>query len=64
METADPNVIVGIALAALLIYGAHAGVVGIKHGVQHVFRKAPHAIVETVDHPKRDYRAIIQHETE
>jgi len=63
MESADPQVILGIALAGLLIYGAHAGVVGIKHGVQHIFHKPVQTITQPLRHPKMDLKAVVHHET-
>ena len=60
----DGNVMVWLALAGLLVYGAHAGAVKIKHGVQHVFhKKSFKAIVQPIEHPKKDLKTVIRHET-
>lgn len=63
MENADPEAILALALAALLIYGAHAGVVGIKHGVHKIFSKPVQTITQPIRHPKKDLKAVIHHET-
>lgn len=60
----DGNVLVWLALAGILVYGAHASAIGIKNGVHKIFHRNPaKVLVQPVKHPKKDLQTIIKHET-